>query len=115
MSVQHLSVVRGEDGDLVGRVPQQPHVHVHLEVVPGVSLVEPSIDEQLLYRNVQWFRGGLVFQAQKTFASLESRLESNRKRVHLVRGRVGRDQGVWAGLVQAQGSSSTVRHFKLHS
>ena len=28
-------------------------------------MVAVSIEEQLLYRNVQWFRGGLVFQAHR--------------------------------------------------
>jgi len=38
-----------------------------------------SIYGQLLHRNVQRFRGGLVFKAHRLFNSLESRLESNKE------------------------------------
>jgi len=34
---------------------------------------------QLLHRNVQRFRGGLVFKAHRIFVSLNSRLESNKE------------------------------------
>jgi len=55
----------------------------------GVARVKPpwelyrsvqfSIQEQLLYRNVQRFRGGLVFEAHRLCVSLNSRLESNKE------------------------------------
>jgi len=35
--------------------------------------------EQLLSRNVKQFRGGLVFEAHRLFASLNARLESNKE------------------------------------
>jgi len=35
--------------------------------------------EQLLYRNVQRFRGGLVFKGHRLCVSLNSRLESNKE------------------------------------
>ena len=35
--------------------------------------------QQLLYRNVQRFRGGLVFEAHRLCVSLNSRLESNKE------------------------------------
>jgi len=35
---------------------------------------------QLLHRNVQRFRGGLVFKAHRLCVSLNSRLESNKER-----------------------------------
>jgi len=38
-----------------------------------------SIEEQLLYRNVQRFRGGLVSKAHRLCVSLNSRLESNKE------------------------------------
>ena len=34
---------------------------------------------QLLHRNVQWFRGGLVFKAHRLCVSLYSRLESTKE------------------------------------
>jgi len=44
-----------------------------------IDLVQLSISEQLLHRNVQRFRGGLVFKAHRLCASLNSRLESNKE------------------------------------
>jgi len=38
-----------------------------------------GIREQLLHRNVQRFRGGLVIKAHRLCASLNSRLESNKE------------------------------------
>ena len=35
--------------------------------------------EQLLHRNVKWFRGGLVFKAHRLCVSLNSRLASNKE------------------------------------
>ena len=39
----------------------------------------------LLHRNVQWFRGGLVFKANRLCVSLNSRLESNKEAEEVVR------------------------------
>jgi len=36
------------------------------------------LGEQLLHRNVQRFRGGLVYKAHRLCVSLNSRLESNK-------------------------------------
>jgi len=41
--------------------------------------VQLSISDQLLHRNVQRFRGGLVFKAHRLFVSLNSRRESNKE------------------------------------
>ena len=38
-----------------------------------------SVSELLLYRNVQRFRGGLVFKAHRRCVSLNSRLERNKE------------------------------------
>ena len=45
---------------------------------------------QLLHRNVQRFRGGLVFKAHRLCVSLNSRLESNKEE---------EDAAVWLSLV----------------
>ena len=43
---------------------------------------------QLLHRNVQSFRGGLVFKAHRRCVSLNSRLESNKEEEEVVLGRI---------------------------
>jgi len=44
--------------------------------LPGLVIV---LGTQLLYRNVQRLRGGLVFKAHRLCLSLNSRLESNKE------------------------------------
>ena len=45
---------------------------------PGSCTEEEAIREQLLYRNVQRFRGGLVLEAHTLCVSLDSRLASTK-------------------------------------
>ena len=49
------------------------------------NMASVQLLEQLLHRNVQRHRGGLVFKAHRLCASLNSRLESNKEeRVELL-------------------------------
>jgi len=41
-----------------------------------------TMDARMLLRNVQQFRGGLVFKAHRLCVSLNSRLESNKEEKH---------------------------------
>ena len=59
------------------------------------------------FGNVQRFRGGLVFKAHRLFVSLNSRLESNRKREGL--GFRGSGVGVQGSGLGVQGSGFRVQ------
>jgi len=52
--------------------------------------------EQLLHRNVQRFRGGLVFKAHRLCVSLNSRLESNKEEEE-------EEEGTWRRCMYVQG------------
>jgi len=47
--------------------------------VPGKVVISQQPREQTIHRNVQRFRGGLVFKAHRLCVSLNSRLESNKE------------------------------------
>ena len=50
-----------------------------LHITPLVLALAGGHIKVLLYRNVQRFRGGLVFKAHRLCVSLNSRLESNKE------------------------------------
>ena len=66
VAVQHIKVSAGRQPDWLDLVGQ---------------LVQLSIPEQLLYRNVQWFRGGLVFMVHRLLyhTTLGSRVINKKK------------------------------------
>ena len=66
--------------------------------------------EQLLYRNVHWFRDGLVFKAHRLLHHATLRSRVMQRYTWSVGGWLG--IRVLAGLVQARGSSSTARHYR---
>ena len=61
-------------GEMVAAVVETTCVNVRHQVSE-----RETPKEQLLHRNVQRFRGGLVFKAHRLRVSLNSRLESNKE------------------------------------
>ena len=72
-----------------------------LSAAPQRRRPSPAFREQLLHRNVQRFRGGLVFKAHRPCVPLNSRLESNKEEEFgdcgdgLGFGAAGSGLGVW--------------------
>jgi len=66
-------------GDVITSAREAPPDETPRERPHGARAKQFSISEQLLHRNVQRFRGGLVFKAHRLCVSLNSRLESNKE------------------------------------
>ena len=63
---------------------------------------DPLGVDQLLYRNVQRFRGGLAFKAHRLCASHNSRLESNKEEEKIARLESNEEERRVEGLTAGQ-------------
>jgi len=63
-----------------GFVPRTQDVNLRIVRRPDVGRERLAIQEQSLYRNVQWFRGGLVFRAIYIYREREREKERKRER-----------------------------------
>jgi len=75
----HLSILCFRGTLSLSHLASEDHPCVEDHLCVELHLCEIMCKEQLLSRNVKWFRAGLVFKAHRLCVSLNSRLESNKE------------------------------------